>query len=416
MPFLPLPDETTLGTELPVSTAEDVLEEFAHPHKTPETAPVRDAIAAALAEGFLEYQDASDRAAGQSDPLRATGSYLRAYAEEHEVVPTIGESESSLRSRIFVSPKIVTPSAIEDAINEIIDPALCYISELDLDGWFVHGTAPSVWESFVGSEPNYPDRYYDDLPYTRPGGCIPSNNLPRSFHVRIPALQAQDEAFAYIGEAFFVTNDNTTCDSYSDSNTWYALGAGAIYPTGCGQSFTGNGGILTTARFSVKKIGLPTGTALAKIYAHFGTFGTNGVPTGTALATSEPINVASLNTSFLPTDFAFTGANQIVLASLTKYVVTIEYTGGDVTNYVGPATDDTSPTHAGNASLKITGTWGGASVEDMVFAVLTKNPSTYLNVYENQQTAVDLYNAVIARVEAIKGQGISWSIIIDPRL
>ncbi len=416
MPFLPLPEETTLGTELPVSTADDVLAEFANPHKTPETAPVRDAIVAALAEGFLEYQDASDRAAGQSDPLRATGSYLRAYAEEHDVVPTIGESESSLRSRLFASPAIVTPGAIERAINEIISPAECFISELDLDGWFIHGSAPSVWESYVGADPDYPDRYYDDVPSGLPGGCIPSDSLPRSFHVRVPALQAQDEAIQYIGDTFFVFDSDSTIDSYSTHNTWYALGAGAAYPNAAAQSFTGNGGVLTSARFLLKKIGAPTGSAVAKIYAHSGTYGTNSVPTGAPLATSALLNVSTLNTGYVLTDFEFSGIEKITLVDGTNYVVAVEYTGGDPTNYVGPATDDTTASHSGNASLRILTTWGAGAAEDMVFAVRTENDDNYLYIFQNQQTSVDLFNAVIARVESIKGQGIAWSLIIDPRL
>ena len=185
----------------------DVVQEFGQPQKNPETAPVRDAIAAAYAEGFNKYEEAAEYAAAQSDPLRATGIYLKGYAEEHGIIPGVGETEESVRARLFASPSIVTPDAIETAINEIIAPLECKISELDLDGWFIHAEGPSVWESFVGAEPNYPDRYYDDQPGLRVGGCVPSNNLPRSFHVRIPALNAQDEVFDYIGDGWFVGDD-----------------------------------------------------------------------------------------------------------------------------------------------------------------------------------------------------------------
>lgn len=205
MPFLPLPDETTIGAENPVTTGDDVLLEFALPQRTPAEAPNRDGIAAAFAEGFVAYQNAAERASAQSDPLKATGNYLRGYADEHQIVPVPGESESSIRARMFVSPSIVTPDAIAAVINEVIAPLVCKISELDLDGWFIHTSYPSaggpqsVWDSFVGTEPNYPDRYYADQPDLRVGGCVPSNNFPRSFHVRIPSLNAQDEAYDYIG-------------------------------------------------------------------------------------------------------------------------------------------------------------------------------------------------------------------------
>ncbi len=208
MPFLPLPETTTLGGDLPVSSADDVAVEFSVPQKNPAVAPVRDAIAASFAEGFIRYQNAAERAAAQSDPLRATGNYLKGYAEEHQVVPGVGESETSLRARLFASPSIVTPDAIEAAINEVIAPLTCKISELDLDGWFIHSDdSDSVWESYVGAPPDYPDRYYDELPSTQLSGAVPSNNLPRSFHVRIPALQAQDEVYDYIGDTYFIGDD-----------------------------------------------------------------------------------------------------------------------------------------------------------------------------------------------------------------
>ncbi len=198
----------SFNPDLVVDSAADILIEFPAPQKNPEVAPVRDAIAAAFAEGFIEYQDVSERAAGESDPLRATGNYLRGHAEERQIVPVIGESEPSIRSRLFASPLIVTPDAIVATINEVISPLECKISELDLDGWFIHASGDgAVWDSFVGAEPNYPDRYYDEMPELRVGGCVPSNNLPRSFHVRIPALQAQDEAYSYIGDTYYVGDD-----------------------------------------------------------------------------------------------------------------------------------------------------------------------------------------------------------------
>lgn len=210
MPTLPLPSSTTLGTDLPVTDEADVLAEFAAPQKNPDTAIVRDSIASAYAEGFIEYQNLAERAAGQSDPMRATGLYLRDYAAEREVVPAPGESEVSIRARLFQAPRIVTPDAIKAIIDEVIAPRTCHVSELDLDGWFLHASSTtSVWESFVGAEPNYPDRYYTDIPGSYPGGAVPTNNLPRSFHVRIPALQAQDLDFAFIGDAFFVMGDAT---------------------------------------------------------------------------------------------------------------------------------------------------------------------------------------------------------------
>lgn len=203
MPLLPLPPETSLaGGDLPVSEAADVLAEFPRPQRNPESAPVRDAFAEAFAAGFIEYQSKAEEVAAQTDPLRATGIHLQARAAERGVVPGRSESESSLRARIFATPDIVTPESISDAVDAIIAPLTCHVCELNLDGWFVPANGgTSDWCSFVGSEPNYPDRYYDDVTNGLPGGAVPSNGLPRSFHVRIPVVGTEDE-FSAIGEFY----------------------------------------------------------------------------------------------------------------------------------------------------------------------------------------------------------------------
>jgi hypothetical protein len=205
MPSLPLPAGpiTISGGDLPVSDASDVLAEFPEPMRRPDVAPVRDAFCEAYADGFIAYQSAAETAAALCDPLRATGDYLLDKASEYSVFPSVGESEPSLRSRIWATPTIVTPAAIEGVINAIIAPRTCRVSEPELDGWFVHDAAvDSAWESYVGAEPDYPDRDYDVFPGTMPGGAVPSNGLPRTFRVRIPVLDASDTNFAFIGEMF----------------------------------------------------------------------------------------------------------------------------------------------------------------------------------------------------------------------
>jgi hypothetical protein len=202
MPLLPLPSgETSLtGGDLPVSGPEDVLAEFARPHRTPESAPVRDAFVAAWDAGQCAYQNISARAAAQTDPMRATGEYQRSFAEERGIIPGANESEESVRARLFRAPEIVTPNAIRKTVNAIIADfadAECTVSELDLDGQFIHdGTA--TWDSFCGAEPNYPDRYYDERPWLQPGGAVPSSGDERNFLMRIPVLDTIEDYIPFV--------------------------------------------------------------------------------------------------------------------------------------------------------------------------------------------------------------------------
>ena len=157
-------------------------------------------------------------------------------------------------------------------------------------------------------------------------------------------------------------------DSYSESN--YSSSSFIIYSSqpAYGQVFTGDGGILQNAKFYSRKFGSPTGTGYIKIYAMTGTFGTDGRPTGAVLATSS-FDVSTIGTSFSLETFIFTGANKITLTNATKYCVVLEYTGGDINNYIGMGYDGTSPTHDGNLCSYSGGVWSGADYGDVCFYV-----------------------------------------------
>lgn len=201
MPATPLPegDSSLSGGDSPVSDATDVLAEFPGPHRQPSVAPVRDAFAAAWAEGFKVYQLIAARAAALCDPLRATGDYLKSFAHDFSVIPGLSESEPSVRARLFAAPDIVSPDALCSAVDGLLaahTTATCRISELELDGYFVHdGTAE--WDSYIGTDPDYPDRYYEDDPSMLPGGAVPSSAYPRNFLLRIPPLESSDETISY---------------------------------------------------------------------------------------------------------------------------------------------------------------------------------------------------------------------------
>lgn len=162
---------------------------------------------------------------------------------------------------------------------------------------------------------------------------------------------------------------------YATANRDSDLALGLAFDNGIGQSFTtpaatankNNRGCFATARFELKKVGSPTGTLVAKIYAHSGTLGTSSVPTGAALATSNSFDVATLTTSYQTVELQFP-APWVQFAANTSYVVTLEYSGGDFTNYVHVGYDGSSPGHAGNKCTRAASTWIAQSGHDCCFS------------------------------------------------
>lgn len=143
----------------------------------------------------------------------------------------------------------------------------------------------------------------------------------------------------------------------------------------CGQSFTGDGGILSSAKFYGFKHNNPTGNVYAKIYAHSGTFGTSSLPTGSPLATSDPVSVDQFGANYLSpalVTFTFSGANKITLANGTKYVLVIEYGNTGPVDQIRIHFDNTSPTHEGNAFENGT----AYSTRDLIFYIY-KSVETY---------------------------------------
>lgn len=166
------------------------------------------------------------------------------------------------------------------------------------------------------------------------------------------------------------TPTNETAYAYSESNQDAANSLYSALP-GTGQSFTGTGTALISARFFLKKTGTPTGFAVAKVYAHSGTFGTSSIPTGTALATSVPFDVSTLTTSYALTELKFIDSNSITLTNGTNYVVTIEYSGGNVSNTLDVGRDGSSPTATGNSSTYNGTTWTAVNTSDLCGYVCT---------------------------------------------
>lgn len=155
-----------------------------------------------------------------------------------------------------------------------------------------------------------------------------------------------------------------------NSGTWNALSTSDLIfyingqETGYGQSFIGDGGAISSAKFYLKKVGAPTGNIYAKIYEHTGTYGTDGKPTGNAVATSDAINVNGLSASQALVEFTF--STQLTTVNGTHYVIVVEYENGDVNNTVAIGVDTSTPTHGGNGSHKNNGNWIADS-RDVIF-------------------------------------------------
>jgi len=135
---------------------------------------------------------------------------------------------------------------------------------------------------------------------------------------------------------------------------------------GAGQSFTSPAfkSKIKALDLWSKKGGSPTGSCYAKLYAHSGTYGTSSKPTGAALATSDAVNSAGISTSEGWITFTFSGVNQIILLADTYYVLTLEFTGGDGSNYVffGKSGDEVT----GNACYYIS-SWNASASTDGLF-------------------------------------------------
>ncbi|MBI5044639.1 MAG: hypothetical protein HZC02_01825 [Candidatus Levybacteria bacterium] len=208
--------------------------------------------------------------------------------------------------------------------------------------------------------------------------------------------------------------------SYSETNadSYASLGNGTI--TGVAQSFTNTAVVNTIAkvRFYLKKNGTPTGNATAKLYTHSGTLGTSSVPTGTALAVSDAFDVSTLTTTATLSDFVFSNyTNWYSMVASTNYVVSIEYSGGDSSNYVQVGYDNSSPSHGGNYSEN-TGSWAANSGRDVAFYLQTfaANDSTQAASarFAMPQITTDANNALVLYFNSTSGTAGTPSIIEGP--
>jgi hypothetical protein len=168
--------------------------------------------------------------------------------------------------------------------------------------------------------------------------------------------------------AKWLTRRGTTLDSCSDIGSDFPLGNGTI--TAQGQSFsTGvNQEYIRRAFFNLKKVGSPTGSCVARLYAMTGTHGSSAVPTGSALATSSPVPLSSITSFYTTVEFSFPVTSGALMSASTNYVIVVEYTDGNASNYLHVRGLASTGTHSGNRS-SYSGSWSAAANDDLNFTI-----------------------------------------------
>jgi len=168
-------------------------------------------------------------------------------------------------------------------------------------------------------------------------------------------------------------------DSYSESNRNGEVNLQDEHPSDEGGKASAGGQALTTpatayhltaVKFYLKKSGSPTGNLMAKVYSTTGTVGTDATPTGAALAESEAVDSSTVDSSdYELVTFNFIGSNQITLSASTDYFIDFEAHSAnfDGSNYIIGGVDITAPTHAGNISYFVNGSWLAESAYDTCF-------------------------------------------------
>jgi hypothetical protein len=302
----------------------------------------------ARAMAIADANAATRRAGNQEDPLKATEN-LPIFESELRIAPKPTASIDARRAAVAarrLRSRGSRREAIYDGLTQILGSALLAVRP-------IAPVEATLWPS---------------LPANGPGVFARASQPAKLVRLLDPVVHTG----LITADAYLETNQD------SDTALQDTVGADV---SAVGQSFIGNDGALLQCTFYLKKTGSPTGTAVAKVYAHAGTFGQSSVPTGTL------------------TNFAFSGGNQVVLASGTPYVLVLEYSGGSAGNVVQAGLDLSAPTHAGNLSTFGAGAWSPVVGADTCFYVFTTFPVAYQN-WDVTRTDVQLAKGDVLCVQA----------------
>lgn len=125
--------------------------------------------------------------------------------------------------------------------------------------------------------------------------------------------------------------------------------------------------VITKTTFTLKKFGAPTGNIYGLIYAD------NGGEPGELLATSEPLNITTLTTSYVAYDLLFYGGVRVEAG--VDYWIGIKYAGGDGSNLLF-CSMSTAAGYSGVTKYIDSGLWMTETV-DLRFAATTRAGATW---------------------------------------
>jgi len=154
-----------------------------------------------------------------------------------------------------------------------------------------------------------------------------------------------------------------TIDSYSETNsdTEQALYSGSVVAVG--QALTlASDKIIDEAEFYLRKQGTPTGNYVAKLYRATGTVGTDAKPEGNLIASTVEKAISQLTTTKQKIRIPYISPR--IGMKGEKYVLAVEYAGGDANNYLVVGCDAVGKTVTayGNAQIDTAQSkFGGAS-------------------------------------------------------
>ncbi len=187
--------------------------------------------------------------------------------------------------------------------------------------------------------------------------------------VTLDMMEYEDDAVVQLA---YVSSDDGLIDYDPETNYDQA----AIMTTStaysrCGQALTLGEVTIATAVFYLQKNNSPTGNAYAEIWAATGTIGTNAVPTGGVLATSNAVDVSTIDTSYELVTFTFASPYE---ASAGDYVVMCHWENGDETDNISFGRDMDGSEHAGNWADEHNSGWRAYADGEAIFYLYGSPP------------------------------------------
>lgn len=199
----------------------------------------------------------------------------------------------------------------------------------------------------------------------------------------------------------------TLVDSYSEAYmTTNALG---VCPT-CsykreGQGFTGDGKKLTSCKFYLTRQDVLNDNCKAYLYAHTGTFGSNGTPTGSVLATSNPVDATTLTLTPTYSLITFLFDGTYTLENGTKYFITCDYLGS--TSYIRIGINNTTspPEGVGNYARYNGSVWQGIAYPMCFYVYGEAGPATSILKVAGvfQANIKTVYPIALASIKKLSG-------------